>query len=53
MDKNARYLGELIRFYCPSLYGKPVYDKKGKFIRYKIIVPKVSLISAKELTRDT
>ena len=50
MDKKARYLDELTRFYCPSLYGKPVYDKDGNFIRYKIIIPKLKPISAEELS---
>ncbi len=47
--KDQRYLGELIRFLVPSLYGKPVYDKDDNFIRYTIIIPKIKSISSKEL----
>ncbi len=51
--RNARYWGSLIRDVCPSLYGKPIYDKKGNFIPYRIIVPKVALIEPKELVGES
>lgn len=39
--KVAYYLGELVRFYCPGLYGKPIYDDKGHVIPYVITIPKI------------
>ena len=46
--KQAYYLGKLVRLYCPGLYSKPVYDKEGRFIPYKIIIPKIGNIGEKE-----
>ena len=52
-DKKAHYLGWLVRLYCPSLYGCPVYDRNGRFIPYKISVPKVKEITVEDLIGDT
>ncbi|KKN73816.1 hypothetical protein LCGC14_0396180 [marine sediment metagenome] len=50
-DKKARYWGELVREICPDLYGKPVYDKDGNFIPYKMVVPKIARLTVKDLCR--
>lgn len=57
MDKEidwngAKYLGELVLFTSPSLYGQPVYYTDGTLIPYTTKIPKFSTISAKDLTDD-
>ncbi len=47
-----RYLGQIVREMCPGLYGKPIYDSKGRFIQYTIIIPKFKKIKAKELSEE-
>ncbi len=42
---KVRYWGAIVREICPSLYGKPVYDRKGDFINYTIVIPKVGNIT--------
>jgi len=47
--KQEKYLGEIIRYYCPGLYGKPVRNEKGEVTPYVITVPKIAELKAEEL----
>ena len=47
--KQEYYLGELVRFYCPSLYGEPVYGKDREFISYIITRPKIGYVKGEEI----
>ena len=49
-DVNGdKYLGELIRYSVPSLYGKPVYYTDGTKIPYDITVSKYKELSAEDI----
>ena len=49
---GRRYWGEVIMFYCPGLYGQPVYYTNGERIPYEINIPEMDYLTMEDLTKE-